>query len=491
MKFWLGSFITIVSFFSISNCYASHFTFLDAWQQVLQHSDVLSAQQAAVNRHRYMQKAAGWQHFPSIHISGQYTRLSDPVEADARMLEPFASMDPQVVGQTLGYMAGTGQISAQFAHDMGAFLQGIAGQDLQTTTELSPEDIYTSSIQAIWPLFTGWRVSAAEEVAAEQKKEAEAQLNVLRYNQFTALSRIYFGVVLAEQILQTRLEAEKGLQIHFEHALALEKEGQIAKVERLKAAAALDRARIETQRARHILEVSQLALTKTLHQEEEASPVSPLFINQVLPEQESFLAKTLETHPGLAILKAKQGQAKGLIRAEKGLYYPNLFAFGDYNLYKQDSILGESMPDWMVGLGFTMTLFDSGGRGEKLKAAKAAELQTRYLYSQTKRDLAVLVEKTWKEAQHALDEFDGLASSIALAEENVRLREKGFALGMSTSLDVVDARLFLESVKTQRLVAAYNYLLSFTRLLAMAGETELFAQYQSTARAVHHQMPEK
>ena len=60
----------------------------------------------------------------------------------------------------------------------------------------------------------------------------------------------------------------------------------------------------------------------------------------------------------------------------------------------------------------------------------------------------------------------------------MRLRDKAFGQGLSTSLDVVDARNQLAGVKTQRAVAAYQYVISLARLLALSGQMNSFNQYQ-------------
>ncbi len=79
-----------------------------------------------------------------------------------------------------------------------------------------------------------------------------------------------------------------------------------------------------------------------------------------------------------------------------------------------------------------------------------------------------------------------LASSIELAQENLTLRQKAFAQGVSTSTDVVDAELNLASVKTQRAAAKYNYVIALSRLLALSNEMDSFAQYQSTPAITAH-----
>ena len=93
-------------------------------------------------------------------------------------------------------------------------------------------------------------------------------------------------------------------------------------MERFKAQAVFDWAKVESGKARRVLEVAQLALSQLLHLEENVRPLNPLFVNNSLPRQEEFLRQTLATHPGLEMLRAKQEQAKGLIQVEKGLYFP-------------------------------------------------------------------------------------------------------------------------------------------------------------------------
>ena len=91
------------------------------------------------------------------------------------------------------------------------------------------------------------------------------------------------------------------------------------------------------------------------------------------------------------------------------------------------------------------------------------------------------MQKTYLEAQQAQEEVQGLASSVQLAQENLKLREKAFSQGLSTSTDVVDAQLYLASVQTQKSAASFNYLISLSKLLALSDEMNAFSQYQHNA----------
>ncbi len=141
-------------------------------------------------------------------------------------------------------------------------------------------------------------------------------------------------------------------------------------------------------------------------------------------------------------------------------------------------------PDWLVGVGVNIPLIENSGRSEQVKAANSAVNQVRYLKAQAKQDLSVLVEKTYLEAEQALEEVTGLNSSLNLAQENLRLRQKAFSQGLSTSVDVVDAELYLASIRTQQSLASFNYLISLNKLLALSSEMSSFSTYHQSAVAL-------
>lgn len=443
---------------------AEGLAFVDAWRQVQDGNDSLAADRANIERTGHLRQAARDLYYPKIEVTGRYTRLDQPVELSASDL--LGSMP---AGGTVGkLLSGLGQTYGMTPAQLSAGL----------TSTIADRDLRTSSVTGLWPIYAGGRIDAAQDIAAGQEEEARRQFALGRQRQFELLSQVYFSVVLARDVLTTRAEVRKALTIHRDHAVLLEKEGQIAHVERLQAEASLDKAKVDEKKAGHDLDIAGVALARMLKSQDAIDPGSRLFINRELPPISFFLDKTLACHPGLGIYDAKTRQAEGLVKVEKGKYLPEIALFGSYDLYEDDYLANELTPEWLAGVGISIPLVDRSGRSGNLAAARSRLQQIGSLRAQAAQDLSVLVEKTYRQAEQALDEYNGLGSSLALAEENVRLREKSFDQGLSTSLDVVDSRLFLAGIKTQRSVAAYAYILSLSRLLAMSGTDDNFASYQ-------------
>ncbi|MGL5498467.1 MAG: TolC family protein [Aeromonas sobria] len=444
----------------LGSAQAQTVSFGEAWTRVIQQDVGLAAEQAGVDRAKQLREAAKDMYLPKVDLGASYTHLDQPVELDMMDLNPIASHP---------------ELGAGLSKILGSMGVHLSPDDF--VTPLTKQNVVTSSVKMLWPLFTGGRIDAAQDIRQAQVSEAQQLLVLKQQATFESLSQTYFGVVLAAQVVMTKQEIEEGLAHHLDHAKKLEAQGQIAKVERLSAQSAYDRARIDTQKSRRGLEIAELALGHMLKLPS-AEPGSGLFVNKELPGLDGLVSQTLEVHPGLKLLSAKQEQAKGMIRMEKGKYAPEVFMFGNYNLYEDDSLASKTAPDWLVGVGVSMPLISRDGRSETVQAAKSAELQVNLLQAKTRQDLELLVEKTWREAAQGLEEYQSLSSTQALAEENVLLRDKAFGQGLSTSLDVVDARNQLAGVKTQRAAAAYQYVVSLARLLALSGQMNSFNQYQ-------------
>ncbi|MGY2574081.1 TolC family protein [Vibrio sp. C8] len=446
----------VCSLLGIQTAYSAPISFQQAWELLKQNNNSLAAERANVERYEHLKNSKGNLNLPSISVGANFTRLDNDVTLSGQQIM-------ESTGQTVPLPA--------------ALLSSI-GSITSTVTE---RDIFSSSIRAVWPIFTGGRISAAQDAAIGKKEEAQSQLAMETQARYEDLAKYYYSVVLAQQVLETRSTVEAGLTKHRDNALKLEQQGQIAHVERLQAEASLDKAAVERKKAQKDLDIAQNALTEILGQTTLVEPDGELFVNQSIPSMNAFVEQTLNTYPGLDLLDAKEKQASSLINAEKGKYYPEVYLYGDYSLYEDDSLASQMKPDWLVGIGVSVPLIENTGRSDQIKAAHSAVSQVKYLKAQARQDLQVLVKKTYLEAEQALEEVTGLNSSLNLAQENLKLRQKAFTQGLSTSLDVVDAELYLASVKTQQYVASFNYLISLNKLLALTSEMDTFDNYKKSA----------
>ncbi|MEF1185975.1 TolC family protein, partial [Vibrio sinaloensis] len=227
-----------LSYSAVSN--AAAISFEQAWQVLQQENNSLAAQRSNVDRYEHLQNATDSLNLPSVTLGANYTRLDTDVTVSGEQLFESTGQPLPNLGPLIPLLAGVGGI----------------------TSTITERDIFSSSIRAVWPIFTGGRINAAQSAAEGKKEQAQSELAMETQARFEDLSKYYFSVLLAQDVLHTRQLVEQGLTKHRDNALKLEQQGQIARVERLQAESALDKAIIERKKAQKSLDIVQAALTQ-------------------------------------------------------------------------------------------------------------------------------------------------------------------------------------------------------------------------------------
>lgn len=435
-------------------------SFNNAWQLVLENNHALKAGKIAVQKSEKLNEANTMLYLPKIDLSASYAYLGDPVSLDAGMALKEAGKNLSSAG-----------------------LQGVVNQiaDRLTPLELSNQNVVMASVKILYPLYAGGAIKAANELGKLALKDSKEALRLKTLSTFEQLAGIYYGVVLNQEMLKTLQEVENGHKLHLENAKKLQQAGQIAKIEVLSAQVAYNRAKNDTLKAKDSLEVAQLALQTILSDtKSDYTPNSKLVIksNSKAPSLQKLLARTLDSYPLLNQVKIKEEQAQEALKLARSKFIPHFALFGSYTYHRHDSILGNSMPSWYVGVEMSMPLLDNTGSYQKFQASKIAQLEVSQIKAQAIKDISLLVEKTYKEALQAKEFYFVLDSSITLAEENLKLQEQAFKQGMGTSTKVVDARNLLSKAKIEQQSVAYKYILSIAKLMALSDQTQNFKQYQ-------------
>ena len=190
---------------------------------------------------------------------------------------------------------------------------------------------------------------------------------------------------------------------------------------------------------------------------------------------EQFLDRARSSHPALEQLAAIKDKAHQNVRAKKADYAPQVYLFGMRELHEDGLTVLD--PAWAVGVGVNLTLFEGFARPSQVQAARRLEEQAELMAQKTARDLKTLISAKYQELMKAREQFDALQTSLVLAAENLRVRQRAFEEGLATSLDVVDARLSLSAMELQRLRSAYEFDVALAQLLEAGGRGKEFPHY--------------
>jgi outer membrane protein TolC len=333
-----------------------------------------------------------------------------------------------------------------------------------------------SSVNTTWSIYSGGRISATQKALAAGIEAANAELSHTEEDLDVLLAKTYFGLELAANVERTRASVLQQADRQLDRAVHFEQQGLIPHVERMSAQVARDEAAREQVGAQRDREIAEASLRRLLHRSTALGTDTPLFISTAaFKPLEDWIDLAERRSPTLAVLAAKRSQAEQGIALEEARWKPEIFAFGNYSLIKKYQTLIE--PDWIAGIGVNFKIFSREDRASKVDSARLTLRQVQSLEAAAGTTIATEVEAAYRRVEQAREQFKLLDSTIALAEENMRLHARSFEEGQSTNLDVSDARNALARSQTARALAAYDYVIALVQLLQASGQTKTFTDF--------------
>ena len=334
------------------------------------------------------------------------------------------------------------------------------------------------------PIYVGGKINAANRAAKIQFEEAGLERSQKADELTSELVERYFGLMLAKQAEHVRKEVKRTMEQHYNDALKMQREGMIAEVEVLNAKVHFSEAERELRKAERQISILNEALLNTVANDDSTNiePVSNLFYIETIEPIDYFFRLAMQKSPWLAQVNKKKELAHQGYKAELAGYLPTIAATGTYDIANKD--LSPYMPDYMVGVGLSWTVFDGIARDRKIKAARYQESQADDFYHKASADIRTAITKYYQEMSMYAEQLKMLNDAADFTNEYYRARNKAFAEGMATATQVADANLAVAKVKIDRLQAMYGYDVALSKLLHYAGIAEQFTLYQQRSDAV-------
>lgn len=335
-------------------------------------------------------------------------------------------------------------------------------------------------VTATMPLYAGGQMDAARSSAASQVKIEEAARDGAASQALSQLARAYFGRQLAAQALNIRGAVVAGISDHVADARALEREQQIAPVQRLQAEASLEEAQRELEKAAADLAAADLALSGLLRADGPVRPTTPLALaSSPLPPADEFVTAAFDNHPTLNRLKASVTLAGAGVAAEKAKTRPSVYALAQYNLDRRDTLVTD--PDFIFGVGLKYRLASGVGRRSQLAAARATQAQAEAGVREARMQVETGVLVAHAKAEAARRRYGLYTRTIAAADEALRVARLSFRELQGTSRDVTDATLGSGRVRVEQARAAQDYIEALVALLEITGQLHRLPDFLSPA----------
>ena len=409
---------------------------------------------------------ASW--FPTITMTGTYTMMSNKVSVSqeyAPLLDPLKEKyaNTFLMPDILNYLS----------NELG---------DLAFEVPIFDDDFGSVDLEIVYPLFTGIKRIYANKLANNNKILSEINKESVGATKYLELANTYFSLSLTESMIKVLKETHEMTKNHYSQAAKLENVGMFDKAERLIVKVALDESDRNLKSAENQNEVLRNALIKIIGQESSeiiSSPIilsTSLFLNEQIPSliwfkdmmrNNAYIYEQSELHDDIA---------KTSIKMSRSNYFPVISVFGKQTLVSYQ-VPKNLIPNTVAGINIAWDIFDGLARERNIQMTRIETEIISETQMNLKDELEVAVDEWYAQLKQSVVNAKDLESSLELAEEVYRIREKSFTEGLATSQQVLDALNILNKTKLLLLTTYFEYDIALANLCCLCGIPEYFESF--------------
>lgn len=329
----------------------------------------------------------------------------------------------------------------------------------------------------------GFFTFAPYRSAAAAAAMAQAQAEIARRGLTVTVTNLYYNAIVTQReyasIQQNLDQATRFLNTTRE----LEKGGEVAHADVVKARLQFDQEKLTFQEARLAMEHAHLALAVLLSRDlnEDFTTVDDLDSPPVLPSMAEIHGMAEHANPYIRSAMAALRQAKIDVSVARAGFLPTFSLDVDYGIEANAFALRStdvaypefgSQPNlgYFVTAGMNIPLWNWGATESRLHQAKYRRRQARVELSQTQRETLSNLYAYYNEAKVARAEIQTLRDDVDLASESLRLSILRYKAGDAIELEVLNAQTALSSAQNALDVGEARYRVALATLQTLTGE---------------------
>jgi outer membrane protein len=446
------------------------FTLEEAVRTAESQSEAIRIARAGVQRAEGQQYQARSQRFPQLNGSASYTRTlasqfssaggSAPAVDTTKPKTPPSPCDQYLLGPT----ATTAQRLAGL-EDASRCALGSNPFSSFGSLGFGAKNQYNLGLSLSQNLFAGGRIQAQNAVANAGRRSAEIQLAAQRAQLRLDVTQNYFDAALADRLVALAESSAVQTENVLKQTQLARTVGNVSEFELLRAQVSAANQRPIVIQRQSDREVAYLRLKQLLNIPLDSpvqltTPVDDVTaINSALEAAgvgDTSATDRATVREAAAAIDAQQG----LLKITKAQRFPTLALISQYGKvafpmtnFPQS---GDFRTNWTVGLASQIPIF-TGGRikGEQLVAeANVREAQARY--DQLREFAALDSRVTLSNLSQARSAWLASLGTAEQARRAYSIAEVRYKEGISTQLELNDARILLEQAVTNRALAARN-----------------------------------
>jgi outer membrane protein len=327
---------------------------------------------------------------------------------------------------------------------------------------------YGYRLQLSQPLYTGNKLTATKKAAQANHQSARANLTVADNDLVLAVKKAYYTVLLCQQMELTMNEAVSSMENHLQEANAYFKAELVPKLDVLRAEEKLADLQQKQLWAQNNLILAQKSFNYVLGVDLNTNYAfdGKMESGQLPRDLNAYQTEALARRPELADINAKIEMARQGVAIAKSGNKPTVALVAESHHYEPIN----DEPSQTVGVIATMKLYDHGMVKHQIAEAEDTLKQAQTGKELLERGIKLEVEQAYRNVAVTFKTIEVARKNLATAQETLEVAQTRYKVGLSNSLERVDAEVGLTQAKTNYTQALSTYNITLAELDRAIGE---------------------
>jgi outer membrane protein len=340
----------------------------------------------------------------------------------------------------------------------------------------SQDKFLTYGVRATQLLYDFGKTSSSIDAAKYGLKAREIETQRAKNRAALEFIIAYYDLLESEKLLQVASEDVQRYEAHKKDAEVRYNAGVVTKNEILEADVTLadSRQRYLTADNLRSLRASRLnsLLLRPLNDAVQLEEVKKAPSAGITLEQAWAAAET--ESPEIQVIDAGIQAKEESIKSVQAEYLPNFFLSGGYEYLENQYMVHQD--NWSLIAGVNLNLSSGGATSSRVGMAKGELLSLRITRDKIVDAVRLDVKSAYLDLQSSSQKIEVTKTSVASAEENLRLQRLRYQEGVGTAIEVLDAVTLLSTAETNSWRALYGFERAEAGLLYSMGR-DLMGEY--------------
>ncbi len=294
------------------------------------------------------------------------------------------------------------------------------------------------------------------------KKASDYSLASQRDYTILQVQQAYFDLIKQIKILEVDSLAVDRSQAQLDRTQKMYELGATAKVDVFRAKVNLGNDRIQYLKQKNLVEQSRKNLNLVMGRD----PFTPVNVQVeipaigTLPDVDALIETALKRQPLIYKNQAELKSRQLSIAMAKGINYPRISAYINYNRFHETPIkvFSDFNQNYQTqyGLRMSFNLFNGFSDYVNIQKAQISYRSTAEQYESYKRNLKSTIHQYYADYLSYLDIIDINRLNLEAAREEYRLANERYQVGAGTSLEVRESQVNLTRAEETLIVAQFN-----------------------------------